>query len=128
MCIYVASLLSRDETGKITHPMGYIQRFQLSLEAAAEIWRKGHYPYVPGSDFFLFLAIGTDHGKGRDMPYHAAYEWVRRCDAILIVNGLGVPGSHVNAEYVLAQGLKKIIYMSVDKIPEVDEEGDPFEI
>lgn len=91
-CIYIASRLSsmREETkitGRADIVIEYLFNLRQSLKAGAEVWRKGHYPYVPGYDFMLYLELDDKYGIMGKHPYKAGLEWVKRCDAILLVNG-----------------------------------------
>lgn len=124
LCIYVASRLStippQLQGTQLTNAnviLGYIYNLKESLKAAAEVWRKGHYPFVPGYDFLLYLELDTPTPQ---LPYGAGLEWVRRSDAILIVNGLE-DSKGVQREYKVACEEDKILFFSVDQIPEVDE-------
>jgi len=114
-CIYIATRLSAP------HPIEYIVNLRQSFKAAAEVWRKGHYPFVPGYDFFTYLELDNEYGLAGRLPYEASLEWMRRCDAILVVNGLldkpFSPG--VRKEWKEAKRLGMKIYYSLDEIPEV---------
>jgi len=114
LCIYIASRLSAD------NPIQYLYNLKQSLKAAAEVWRKGHYPYVPGLDFMLYLELDGRYGRGGCLPYRLGLEWLRRCDAILIVNGLE-DSEGVKREYREALRNGKRVFFHVDAIPEVDE-------
>lgn len=121
MCIYVASRLSvhphpEPEMENYEVILGYIYNLRESFKAAAEIWRKGHYPYVPGFDFLLYLELGEPYPK---LPYGAGLEWVKRCDAILILNGLeDSPG--VQKEFKEAKKRHKKIFYRTEDIPEAN--------
>jgi len=115
--IYIACRLTAD------HPIQYLVNLKQSLKAAAEIWRKGHYPYVPGWDFILYMELDGDYGLGEKLPYGMSLEWMRRCDSILILNGLE-DSSGVQMEFKEAKRCGKKIYWSLDEIPEVTKNGD----
>lgn len=124
LCIYIASRLSTPPPQlhgiKLSNAnviLGYIYNLKESLKAAAEVWRKGHYPFVPGYDFLLYLELDTPTPQ---LPYGAGLEWVRRCDAILILNGLE-DAKGVQAEYQEALNSGKTVFFSLEEIPEVNE-------
>jgi hypothetical protein len=118
-CIYVATRLSpSSELNKSDAVIQYIYNYKQSKKAAAEVWRKGHYYYLPGYDAIIFDELDGDYGRGGLNFYKAGLEWVRRCDAILIYNGLE-DSSGVQAEVELAKELNKTIYYSLEEIPYV---------
>ena len=110
-CIYIACRLSAP------HPIEYIVNLRQSFKVAAEVWRKGHYPFVPGFDFFLYLELDGEYGAGGRLPYEASLEWLRRCDALLVVNGLK-DSRGVRTEYEEARRLGMKIYPNLDAVPE----------
>lgn len=108
-CIYVATRLTAP------HPIEYLVNLKQSLKAGAEIWRKGHIPFIPGLDVLTYMELDGEYGLGGRLPYNAGLEWVRRCDAILIYNGLeDSPG--VQAEYKVAMDEGKKVYWSLNEI------------
>ena len=115
MCIYVATRLTAP------HPIEYLVNLRRSFQAAAELWRKGHYPFTPGLDYQIYLELDGDYGKGGRLPYGASLEWMRRCDAVLVHNGLE-DSKGVQLEVEEAERLGMIIYYSLDEVPDVDEE------
>lgn len=112
MCIYIATRLTAE------HPIDYLTNLRQSLKAAAEVWRKGHYPIVPGLDFMLYLELDGKFGRGNRQPYEMGLELVRRSDAVFVVNGLA-DSNGVLAEYQEARRLGKLLFFSIDEIPEV---------
>jgi len=114
-CIYIACRLTAP------HPIEYLYNLKQSLKAAAEIWRKGHYPYAPGLDYILYLELDGEYGAGGRLPYEAGLEWLRRCDAILFLNGLIEEpfSSGVEAECDEAHRIGMKMYYSLDEIPKV---------
>jgi len=123
LCIYIASRLSypapefhmREGVHNTDIIMSYLFNLRQSMKAAARVWEKGHYPFVPGADFLLYLELDSTHPQ---LPYEAGKEWVRRCDAILILNGLE-DSEGVKAEYELAKKEGKIIFFELDQIPDL---------
>jgi len=124
LCIYIASRLSippaygRLDKEDIRFPAkvitGYFYNLRQSLKAAKEIMRKGHYPFVPGLDFLLYLELDEEDPE---LPYDRSLEWLRRCDAVLILSGLeNSPG--VQREHEEAKKLNKKIFYSVKEIPD----------
>jgi predicted RNA-binding Zn-ribbon protein involved in translation (DUF1610 family) len=113
MCIYIASKLSAST------PIEYLKNLRESIKAAAKVWRRGHYPYVPGLDFMVYLELNGDYGNGHEQPYDCGVEWVKRCDALLLVNGYD-ESENVRKEFLTAEENDKIIFYSVDEIPSVN--------
>lgn len=97
--------------------LSYLYNLKQSFKAAAKIWEKGHYPFVPGYDLLLYLELDSTNPR---LPYEAGREWVRRCDAILILNGLA-DSQGVQEELRVAEAHGKTVFFSVDEIPEADE-------
>ena len=116
-CIYIATRLScHDKTGAPA-AIQYLYNLKQSIKAGAEVWRKGHYPFIPGLDFMVYLELDGDYGEGLELPYTASLEWVRRCDSLLVHNGVeDSPGVKLEIEEALRIGKK--IYASLDDIPE----------
>lgn len=123
--IYVATRLSNE------HPIGYLINLQESIDVAVEIYRKGHYPMIPGIDFILYMNLKGDYGLGDDMPYEMGLYMQSKCDAILIHNGIKeVDGDLVNepgykessgviAELQQAEITGQKIYWSLDEISNI---------
>jgi len=112
-CIYIASRLTAE------HPIDYLKNLEESIDAGIEVWKKGHYPYVPGWDFMMIMRMKGDIDL--DQIYNTSLEWMRRCDSILVLNGYhDTPKSTGVIEEVkeaVALGMK--FYWSLDQIPEV---------
>jgi len=120
-CIYVATRLSpKTSELKVDAVVSYLYNLKQSFKAGAEIWRKGHIPYVPGWDILMYLELDGDYGLGGKIPYENGFEWVRRCDSILIHNGLE-DSTGVQAELEIAKQEGKTIYYSLDEIKQYDE-------
>ena len=117
--IYIATRLSPRTEGAHA-AIDYLVNVKQSLKAAAEVWRRGHYPYVPGLDFMLYLELDGDYGVGEKMPYEFGLEMVRRCDSILIHNGLH-DSTGVKSELGVAFLNDKKVYYSLDDIDEYVE-------
>lgn len=118
-CIYIATRLSPSgDARKSKAALQYLYNLKQSFIAAAKVWRKGHYPFVPGLDYNLFLELNGDYGVGGPSPYEASLEWMRRCDAILIYNGL-YDSTGVQAEVAEAERLGLKVYVSLDEIQSV---------
>ena len=119
--IYIATRLgSKAGVAYRADPIDYLYNLRQSLKAAAEVWRKGHYPYIPGLDFMLYMEMDGDYGLGGRSPYVAGLEWLRRCDSVLIYNGLeDSPGVQNEVEEAKRVGLK--IYGSLEEIEPIDE-------
>jgi len=110
-CIYIACRLTS------THPIEYLYNLKQSFKAAAELWRKGHYPFTPGLDLHIYFELDGRYGAGGRLPYAASLEWLRRCDSVLILNGLE-DSRGVQLEHKEAQRLGMKTYYSFDEIPE----------
>jgi len=112
--IYIASRLTAE------HPLKYLSNLDESIEAAVEIWNKGHYPYPPGWDFLIFMRM---RNVDMDRIYEASIEWLKCCDSIFVLNGYhDVPkstGVIKEVKEAVALGIK--FYWSMDEIPEVTE-------
>jgi len=120
-CIYVATRLSpKTSELKVDAVVSYLYNLKQSFKAGAEIWRKGHIPYVPGWDILMYLELDGDYGLGGKTPYENGFELVRRCDSILIHNGLE-DSTGVQAELEIAKQEGKKIYYSLDEIKQYDE-------
>jgi len=125
LCIYIASRLShpspdfhmREDRHNTDVIMSYLYNLRQSFKAAATLWKKGHYPFVPGYDLFLYLELDD---LNPSLPYEAGCEWVRRCDAILILNGLE-DAKGVQREYQTALSSNKQIFFNIDDVPDVTE-------
>ena len=113
-CIYVATRLTA------THPIDYLHNLQESIDVGTKVWRKGHYPYIPGLDFLLFMNFRRDYGLGGRNPYNASIEWMRRCDSALFHNGLE-DSKGVQMEHEEAQRIGMKIYYSLDEIKDISE-------
>lgn len=113
-CIYIATRLSAG------HPLDYLSNLDESINVSIEVWEKGHYPFVPGLDYVYLMRM---RNIKMSQIYANGLEWVRRCDSILIHNGLleepYSPG--VKAEYEVALEENKKVYWSADEILEVTE-------
>ena len=109
-CIYIATRLTAP------YPIEYLYNLKQSLKAANGVWRRGHYPYVPGLDFMLYLELDGNYGYGEKLPYNLGLEYLRRCDSILIYNGLK-DANGVKVEYKEAKKYKLKIYKSIEEIP-----------
>lgn len=108
--IYIATRLTA------SHPIDYLYNLKQSLKAAAAVWRKGHYPLVPGLDFMIYLELDGEYGHGEKLPYEMSADIMCRCDSVLFENGLedsnGVKFEHSVA---VEKGIKR--YYSRDEIP-----------
>ena len=87
-----------------------------AIDAGIEIFRKGHYPYVPHLTHFI-KSRAEETGKGLswhdfirwDMP------WLEMCDAILYL-GMSRGADHELEE---AKHLGKLIFYSIEEIPDL---------
>ena len=129
MCIYIASRISAPSTELVTqvggwskltpqnYVLSYIYNMRESIKAAANLWEKGHAVFMPAYDFLIYMEIDKVNPS---LPYDADNEWIRRCDAILIVNGLD-ESKAVRAELEMALKHNKKVYYNVDDIPAATE-------
>lgn len=122
-CIYIVSRL----TG---NPIDYLTNMRQTFKAAAELWRRGHYPFVPALDYQIYIELDGEYGLGGRSPYPASLEWMRRCDSVLMLNGYTIDKAiHINiitfdskgaeGEYEEAVRVGKKIYWNINDVPPV---------
>jgi len=111
-CIYIATRLTAP------HPIGYLHNLQESIDVGIEVWKKGHYPYIPGLDFILIMHIKDIKVE---QIYKSSLDWMSRGDSILVHNGYHdepkSPGVIKEVEVAKESGLK--FYWNIDEIPVV---------
>ncbi|MDR8726543.1 DUF4406 domain-containing protein [Burkholderia pseudomultivorans] len=93
------------------------------LEAAAlAVYRRGHVPMI-GEWVSLPLAAAAGSRQvgdavGDAFLYPAAHRLLRRCDAVLRIEGAS---RGADADVSLARRLGKPVYFSLDEVPVVDD-------
>lgn len=108
MRIYVAARYSADNYLDIMKNIG------IAVEAGIGVAKKGHYPFIPHIDYLL--AIQCKGELPLDYYYKCSIEWLKCCDAILIVNGLK-DSKGVKKEYEYAKSVGMKIYHNIKEIP-----------
>jgi len=89
-----------------------------AIAAALEVFRKGHFPYIPHLTHFVDeyavrsgITLSWNDYIRWDMP------WLRACDALLYLRSS--PGADLELD--TARSLKKQIFFSVDEVLAVDQ-------
>ncbi|KVF64017.1 hypothetical protein [Burkholderia vietnamiensis] len=91
-------------------------------QAALAVYRRGHVPMI-GEWLSLPLAAAAGataigDAISESFLYPAAYRLLRRCDAVLRIDGAS---RGADADVTLARQLGKAVYSSVEAIPVVQE-------
>jgi len=82
------------------------------LLIAAEVRKKGHFPYVPGLDFMLGIVSGNfteEDYRGLGM------EFLKFCDAILVISD----SWGVRQELKVAKELGLLIFSNIEEVPTI---------
>jgi len=108
--IYIASPYSSESEEQVR------QNVVRSIDAGLELFKKGHYPYIPHLTYLVDKrAMETNVPMTWDDYLKWDLEWLRICDAILF---LGVSrGTNVELEY--ARKLEKIEFYRVEDVPAI---------
>lgn len=117
MCIYIISKLCTvpEATNNAEVIIGYLRNLHDSILAGIEVMKKGHYPFIPGLDLLVYLLMGNNPCK---LPYESALEWLKKCDAVLLLNGLD-ESVNVRTEYQTALLYNKHVFTSIAEIPAI---------
>jgi hypothetical protein len=87
------------------------------IDVAIEIFRKGHYPYVPHLTHFVdkrTKKLGVRLNWNDYMRWHN--EWLGLCDAFLFIKS----SKGANLELKKAKKLGKKIFYSIESVPSVN--------
>ena len=92
---------------------------KIAMMGGIAIFMKGHYPYIPHLLHFV-------NEEAKKMNIYFKDEsimqwdkvWLETCDAILYYDSSG-KSRGAKDELILAKDLKKIIFYSIDQIPDV---------
>lgn len=108
MRVYVAGPLSSPA------PIQRERNVQIAMDAAIELIRKGHDPYLPHLTHFLDL---RQQETGAGIEYEdwirLDLEWLRLCHGLLWL--ASSPGADRELAYAQKRGM--VIFMSVDEVP-----------
>ena len=116
LTIYVATRLSD------TRPAHLLINGGIAIRAGIEVAKKGHYPFIPPLDYLMYLMMNKEDLKELGQTYYYKYSlnFLSKCDAIVIVNGLedskGVQKEH---KFAKENGIK--IYYNIEEIPDAKE-------
>lgn len=111
--IYIATRLTAE------HPIKYLENLQESIDAAVIVYRKGHFPVIPGLDFMLYMNLKGDYGFGERVPYSMSLRILEGCDSILLHNGINdSPGVQKELLHALKNKIK--VYRHLDDIHSVE--------
>ena len=91
------------------------ENIEAARAVAVEVWRKGHYALCPHMNS-MFMSGVCDEQQFLD----GALEMLRRCDAVIMVDGWKQSGGSM-LEFANAAGDHTTIYHSIADVPEVDE-------
>jgi len=112
MRVYIAGALSsKEDTNRNPSKVvtDYIQNVSQMCQVAAQVRRKGHYPYVPGLDFLLGVIAGDweeDDYRGIGMSF------LEVCDAVLVIS----QSWGVAKEIERAKALGKPVYYWIEDL------------
>ncbi len=114
--IYVAGPYSDD------NPEIQSQNVESAIEVGVEIWKRGHYPYVPHLTHFVDLYARE---KGIPMGWKEYIEWdrpwLKHCDALYYIGS----SKGADLELFAAKALGLTIYEKINEIPKIAEERSP---
>jgi len=112
--IYVAGTISpkQFETGNDAAWVMY-KNVMRAIEAGIEVIKKGHVPFVPHLDYWLFL--NAPHIIPLSFWYQYDYFWLPACDALLRLPGEST-GADAEEAWAKEHGLR--VYYSLDDIPD----------
>ena len=110
--IYIAGPYSAETETQIS------QNVTKALDVGLDLWKKGHYPYIPHLTHFVDLRARE---KGTPMKWEDYIEWdkvwLEFCDALLFLGN----SKGANRELEYAKKLGKTIYYNIDDIPTVSK-------
>jgi len=87
-------------------------------KAAAALYRKGWAPFIPHTMTAHFDSYFPDIKK--ETYLETDLEWLRQCDAILLLDGWGT-SEGAKAEYEEAAKWGKTIYHSIENVPDLTD-------
>ena len=88
-----------------------------AMEAGLQIWKKGHFPYIPHLTHWPDLCaqeLKIEMNWKDYMKWHAP--WVDHCDALFLL----AESRGALLEYQRAREEGKVIFHSIDEIPETE--------
>lgn len=88
------------------------QNIRRAIEAAIALIKLGHIPYVPHLNHYIHIEMDEDM---EDMWLEQDFEWLRCCDAILLLPGYEESGGALK-ELELASELGLIEFKSVEEV------------
>ena len=109
MRIYVA--------GKITstNPLVYLQNTMAGITQGLELYLKGYSVFIPHLEIMMWMILGKDVHLTNEMIYERSLEWLKVCDAMLVLPGWeDSVGTKGEIEFALANDIP--IYYSVDEL------------
>lgn len=111
MFIYVSGPYSAANEPEETRAKKIEQNIKTANDAALQIARKGHVPFVPHS--MMHEWEGTDQ-LGRERAMDLCYQWVKKCDALYFI----APSAGADKERELAKQNNIPIYRNLEDIPD----------
>jgi len=95
-----------------------VRNVNIAIDAAFQLFSKGHYPYIPHLTHFIDL-------RANEIGHFLSWEdyikwdlpWVGVCDALLYLR----PSRGADLELQRALQLGKPVFYSVDEVPDVVE-------
>lgn len=110
--------------GKLSAPTfeGMEKNVYTAIDAWIEVYKKGHFPYLPHTTFFVNNRA-TQHGVNIPWEDWLTQDkvWLDLCDALLYLS----PSTGADLEKNMAEKLGKKIYYAITEIPTVKREIPP---
>jgi hypothetical protein len=111
--VYIAGALSSKEKMERNPSQvvtDYIQNIHKMCKVAAELKRKGYYPYIPALDFLLGVIVGDfEENDYRDI----GISFLAVCDAVLVISDSW--GVQQEIEFAQVYGLP--VFYSIEDLP-----------
>jgi len=88
-----------------------------AIDAGLVLFLKGHFPYIPHLTHFVD-GRAAETGIGLEWTDYMKWDfpWLAACDALLYLKG----SRGADLELEKAKELGKIVFLSIDEIPEVN--------
>ncbi len=111
MLIYVAGPYTADTPGGIAFNV------DRAISVACDLIERGHNPYVPHFTYYLDQMlqqrkVTVEYERWMELDR----EWMEKCDALFFIG----PSPGTNRELVRMAELKKIVYASMEQVPDLD--------